>query len=33
MAERIYRSLREELEFVTMYLDLEKLRFGDKFKI
>jgi Histidine kinase len=31
-ADRIYRSLREELEFVTTYLDLEKLRFGNKFK-
>jgi hypothetical protein len=30
-ANRIYRSLGEELEFVTTYLDLEKLRFGDKF--
>lgn len=30
-AERIYRSLGEELEFVTTYLDLEKLRFGAKF--
>jgi sensor histidine kinase YesM len=30
-AESIYRSLGEELEFVTTYLDLEKLRFGDKF--
>jgi two-component sensor histidine kinase len=30
-AERIYRSLGEELEFVTTYLDLEKLRFGDRF--
>jgi two-component sensor histidine kinase len=30
-AERIYRSLGEELEFVTTYLDLEKLRFGVKF--
>jgi two-component sensor histidine kinase len=30
-AERIYRSLEEELEFVTTYLELEKLRFGDKF--
>jgi two-component sensor histidine kinase len=30
-AERIYRSLGEELEFVTTYLDLEKLRYGDKF--
>jgi two-component sensor histidine kinase len=30
-AERIYRRLNEELEFVQTYLDLEKLRFGDKF--
>jgi len=30
-ADRIYRSLGEEIEFVTTYLDLEKLRFGDKF--
>lgn len=30
-AEKIYRSLGEEIEFVTTYLDLEKLRFGDKF--
>ena len=30
-AERIYRSLGEELTFVTTYLDLEKLRFGEKF--
>jgi hypothetical protein len=30
-AERIYRTLGEELEFVTTYLDLEKLRFGGKF--
>jgi sensor histidine kinase YesM len=30
-AERIYRSLGEELDFVTTYLELEKLRFGDKF--
>jgi hypothetical protein len=30
-AEKVYRSLGEELEFVTTYLDLEKLRFGDKF--
>jgi two-component sensor histidine kinase len=30
-ADRIYRSLGEELEFVTTYLELEKLRFGDKF--
>jgi Histidine kinase len=31
-AERIYRSLGEELVFVTTYLDLEKLRYGEKFK-
>jgi len=30
-AGRLYRSLGEELEFVTTYLDLEKLRFGEKF--
>ena len=30
-AERIYRSLGEEVEFVTTYLELEKLRFGNKF--
>jgi Histidine kinase len=30
-ADRVYRSLGEELEFVTTYLDLEKLRFGEKF--
>jgi two-component sensor histidine kinase len=30
-AERIYRSLAEEIDFVTTYLDLEKLRFGEKF--
>ncbi len=30
-AERIYRSLGEELEFVTTYLELEKLRYGEKF--
>lgn len=30
-ADRIYRSLGEEIDFVTTYLDLEKLRFGDKF--
>ena len=30
-ADRIYRSLYEELEFLTTYLELEKLRFGDKF--
>ena len=31
-AERIYRSVGEELEFVTTYLDLEKLRFGERLK-
>jgi two-component sensor histidine kinase len=30
-ADRIYRSLGEEIEFVRTYLDLEKLRFGEKF--
>jgi two-component sensor histidine kinase len=30
-AEMIYRSLGKELEFVTTYLELEKLRYGDKF--
>jgi len=30
-AERVYRTLEEELEFVTAYLNLEMLRFGDKF--
>jgi two-component sensor histidine kinase len=30
-AERLYRSVGEEIEFVTTYLDLEKLRFGNKF--
>lgn len=30
-AERIYRSLGEELEFISTYLDLEKFRFGEKF--
>jgi two-component sensor histidine kinase len=29
-AERIYRSVGEEIEFVTTYLELEKLRFGDR---
>jgi two-component sensor histidine kinase len=29
--ELIYRSVGEEVEFVTTYLELEKLRFGDKF--
>lgn len=31
-AERIYRYLDEELDFVTTYLELEKLRFGEKFE-
>ncbi len=30
-AERIYRSVGEEVAFVSTYLDLEKLRFGEKF--
>jgi hypothetical protein len=30
-ADRVYRTLEEEIEFVTAYLNLEKLRFGDKF--
>jgi LytS/YehU family sensor histidine kinase len=30
-AEKIYRSLAEELHFLTTYLELEKLRFGEKF--
>jgi two-component sensor histidine kinase len=30
-AEKMYRSLEEELNFVTIYLVLEKLRFGEKF--
>jgi hypothetical protein len=30
-AERNYRTLEEEIEFVSAYLNLEKLRFGDKF--
>jgi len=30
-AERVYRTLDEEIEFVTAYLNLELLRFGDKF--
>ena len=29
-AERIYRTLGEEIDFVTTYLELEKMRFGDK---
>lgn len=31
-AEKIYRSLADEIHFLTTYLELEKLRFGDKFK-
>jgi sensor histidine kinase YesM len=31
-AERIYRSLNDELNFLTTYLELEKLRFGDRLK-
>jgi hypothetical protein len=30
-ADRVYRTLDEEIEFVSAYLNLEKLRFGDKF--
>jgi two-component sensor histidine kinase len=30
-AEKIYRRLSEEIDFVTTYLELEKLRFGEKF--
>ncbi len=30
-SDRIYRSLEEELEFVTAYLQLEKIRFEEKF--
>lgn len=30
-AEKIYRSLGEELEFLNTYLELEKMRFGNKF--
>ena len=30
-AEKIYRSLAEEIEFVRTYLELEKLRFEDNF--
>lgn len=29
-AEKTSRSLKEELEFVSLYLHLEKLRFGEK---
>ena len=31
-AEKIYRTLGEELDFLTTYLDLEKMRFGNKFE-
>ncbi len=30
-AEKIYRNLGDEIDFVTTYLELEKLRFGEKF--
>lgn len=30
-AERVYRYLAEEIEFVTTYFELQKLRFEDKF--
>jgi hypothetical protein len=30
-ADRIYRNLSEEITFVSTYLDLEKLRFGERF--
>jgi two-component sensor histidine kinase len=30
-SDKIYRKLDEEIKFVTTYLELEKLRFGDKF--
>jgi hypothetical protein len=30
-AEKVYRRLSEEIEFVNTYLELEKLRFGEKF--
>jgi len=30
-AERVYRTLGEELAFLTNYLELEKMRFGNKF--
>jgi two-component sensor histidine kinase len=30
-AERVYRTLEEEINFVTTYLELEKLRFAEKF--
>lgn len=31
-AEKVYRTLDEEIQFVTTYFELEKLRFGDKFR-
>jgi two-component sensor histidine kinase len=30
-AEKIYRTLEEEIDFLTNYLELEKMRFGNKF--
>jgi sensor histidine kinase YesM len=30
-AEKIYRNLGEEIDFVRTYFELEKLRFGEKF--
>lgn len=30
-ADKVYRTLAEEINFVTTYFELEKLRFGDKF--
>ena len=30
-ADKVYRTLEEELQFVTGYLELEKVRFGNKF--
>lgn len=30
-SDKIYRKLDDEIKFVTTYLELEKLRFGDKF--
>jgi hypothetical protein len=30
-AEKVYRRLSEEIDFVNTYLELEKLRFGEKF--
>jgi two-component sensor histidine kinase len=30
-AEKIYRTLDEEIDFLTNYLELEKMRFGNKF--